>query len=294
MDTYNKKRQGGDEKIKIPKVKVEKKENPFSESKINNLKDIINDANQKINEKIENINSLKQENKNETLNINDIKLNENKNEENKNEKEYSLENNGNKKFSNLNITEEYLNNKKINNSNNDIKEEIQSSSNNIKLTGNDKISFAEKIIENSQNQPLNSMNVDMTQTNYDLLSNYENQSQINKENEKEKVIEYLVTTTNFRIDGKKKENKNKIEKLDDINIKQKEIKAKDKLIENINKINLNELKNYELNELEKKLENLLDEIRVKTGNNSKDPTMEKLLEKYSVLLVDRINKKINK
>ena len=54
------------------------------------------------------------------------------------------------------------------------------------------------------------------------------------------------------------------------------------------------MKNYELNELEKKVENLLDEIRVKTGNNSKDPTMEKLLEKYSVLLVDRINKKINK
>ena len=134
----------------------------------------------------------------------------------------------------------------------------------------------------------------MTNTNCDIISNFDNQSQINKENEKEKVIEYLVTTTNFRIDGKKKENKNKIEKLDDINIKQKEIKAKDKLIENINKINLNELKNYELNELEKKVENLLDEIRVKTGNNSKDPTMEKLLEKYSVLLVDRINKKINK
>ena len=293
MDTYNKKKQGGDEKIKIPKIKVnEKKENQLTESKINNLKDIINNANQHINEKIDNINSLNKENKNETLNINDIKLNDNNNnEENKNEKEYSLENNENKKFSNLNITDEYKKNT-INNDN-EIKEEIQSSSNNLKLMGNDKISFAEKIITNSQNQVSNSM-VDMTNTNCDIISNFDNQSQINKENEKEKVIEYLVTTTNFRIDGKKKENKNKIEKLDDINIKQKEIKAKDKLIENINKINLNELKNYELNELEKKVENLLDEIRVKTGNNSKDPTMEKLLEKYSVLLVDRINKKINK
>jgi hypothetical protein len=158
--------------------------------------------------------------------------------------------------------------------------------------GNDKMSFAEKIIENSQNQPSNSMNIDATQTNYEFNSNYEINSQINKDNEKEKIIEFLISTHNFRIDAtKKKKANNIIEKIENFDINQKEIKIKDKLIEDIEKINLNELKNYELNELEKKVENLLDEIRIKTGNISKDPTMEKLLEKYSVLLLDRINKK---
>jgi hypothetical protein len=136
------------------------------------------------------------------------------------------------------------------------------------------------------------MNIDATQTNCEFNSNYELVSQVNKENEKEKVIEFLITTHNFRIDATKKKKVNNIyENVENFNINKKEIKIKDKLIEDMEKINLNELKNYELNELEKKVENLLDEIRIKTGNNSKDPTMEKLLEKYSVLLLDRINKK---
>jgi hypothetical protein len=46
--------------------------------------------------------------------------------------------------------------------------------------------------------------------------------------------------------------------------------------------------------LENNLQNLLDKVRVRLGNQSNDPTMERLLEKYSVLLLDRIEKKKSK
>ena len=56
-------------------------------------------------------------------------------------------------------------------------------------------------------------------------------------------------------------------------------------------IDINSIESIDdLKSMETQLESLLDKIRLKTGNKVKDPTMEKILEKYSVLLFDRIDK----
>ena len=62
------------------------------------------------------------------------------------------------------------------------------------------------------------------------------------------------------------------------------------------KINIDDFnKKSELEDLEKNLEELLDKVRFKLGNQSNDVRMEKILEKYSVMLIDRLeNKKFNK
>ena len=65
---------------------------------------------------------------------------------------------------------------------------------------------------------------------------------------------------------------------------------KEKFNEAMN-IDINSIESIDdLKSMETQLESLLDKIRLKTGNKVKDPTMEKILEKYSVLLFDRIDK----
>ena len=73
------------------------------------------------------------------------------------------------------------------------------------------------------------------------------------------------------------------------------IDIKDKLNDDLNKIDVYKLNNSDLKILENNLEKVLDKVRIRLGNQSLDPTMEKLLEKYSLLLLDRLdNKKSNK
>ena len=70
------------------------------------------------------------------------------------------------------------------------------------------------------------------------------------------------------------------------------MEPKDKLINSINNNIVNNINNNEdLKELEKHVERLLSEVRCKLGNEDNDPVMEKMLEKYSKLIIDKINKK---
>jgi hypothetical protein len=70
------------------------------------------------------------------------------------------------------------------------------------------------------------------------------------------------------------------------------INHKDKLFENIKNVNadIDDLKHEDLKEMENKLELLLNKIRNKLGIKSEDPNLEKILEKYSMLLLDKIGK----
>ena len=46
-----------------------------------------------------------------------------------------------------------------------------------------------------------------------------------------------------------------------------------------------------MKEIEKEVENLLSKIRIKIGKDEKDNVMEKMIDKYSKLIIDKINKK---
>ena len=66
---------------------------------------------------------------------------------------------------------------------------------------------------------------------------------------------------------------------------------KEKLINNINNINIDYIDNKnDLKDLEYNLESLLNNIRIKLGYNPENSNLENILEKYSVLLIDKIEK----
>ena len=105
-----------------------------------------------------------------------------------------------------------------------------------------------------------------------LIPCKENKVSIVKENIK-KDIRFLAKENDFEI-------KNKIN-----------INNNEKLKEDINNINLDSINNkVALKELEEKLELLLKNIRIKLGHESSDPYLEKILEKYSMLLLGKIEK----
>ena len=56
-----------------------------------------------------------------------------------------------------------------------------------------------------------------------------------------------------------------------------------KIIDNINNI-------YDLKELEIHVDKLLTKVRCKLGNEENDPIMNKMVEKYSKLILEKINK----
>ena len=56
-----------------------------------------------------------------------------------------------------------------------------------------------------------------------------------------------------------------------------------KIIDNINNI-------YDLKELEIHVNKLLTKVRCKLGNEENDPIMNKMVEKYSKLILEKINK----
>ena len=263
--------EGMNEKLNEVDKIIDKKNSNSSKEVIN-----INDIDLFDNE--ENNKNNKDENKNK--NNNDINNIENdkiiqENNERKEEREVIL-NNQSEKYNNLNINIE-INEKE------DIKENIQSTD-----SISSKKKFNEKIIENSQSRVSESFirNIMITQSNFDI--NCVSQS---------KKFKNLTTVSknNFSLIPRKKIDRIKrLEKAASFSFNHN-ISIKDKLIDSVKKVNIDEFEEeYELEELEKELESLLDKVRVKLGNQSKDPTMEKLLEKYSVLLIDRINKNTKK
>jgi hypothetical protein len=280
-------------------IKKEKEENTNyqnnkKENEEENKNDQINDNN--IETKTEELNDIIKENENnneinnqiienEPINLNDINLSDKLNER-KEEREVKINEN---KYSNINLNEE---NNGFNNNNENINEEIENNNNYIQekipTSEASKQSFNNKIINNSQSQVNQSFirNMQITQSNFDINSIISSKNLSSKQ--------YKVTNNNFNFVKKKKEPIKKIVKENKFSFNHN-IDIKDKLNDDLNKIDVYKLNNSDLKILENNLEKVLDKVRIRLGNQSLDPTMEKLLEKYSLLLLDRLdNKKSNK
>ena len=248
-----------------------------------NQKQNFNKQSNNINkEKLNEINNEINSNNEDKKDFNNINNRNNINEENNkienNDDNDDLEKN---KFSNININEEYSNNNKennnINNINNEIKEEIDETQSN----------FQDKIINNSQTQisQTHLNNLIITQTSYAVESNY----LLNK-----------ISKKNFNICNeinicyiKKNNSKNKYEGLlkDFDNEFEIKVKPEEKLINSIDNNLIDNIVNIEdLKELEMHVEKLLTKVRFKLGNEENDPIMNKMVEKYSKLILEKINK----
>ena len=261
---------------------------------INNTNNLINDVDLKVKKESSKINNdnhhyinnnimqqserneddKEEEIRNDILNLEDIKLE--KKDENKGDNRFEND-------SNININEE-LEKKNIEN---DEPENINNinNTNNLNHLNSIQSSFKGKIIENSQShisqkyqyltitQTTLGLNSLMINKNFKcLIPCKENKVSIVKENIK-KDKKFLAKENDFEIKNKKNINNN------------------EKLKEDINNINLDSINNKEaLKELEEKLELLLRNIRVKLGHESSDPNLEKILEKYSMLLLGKIEK----
>ena len=182
----------------------------------------------------------------------------------------------NKKLSNININEEYSNNE-INNINNTNKDEIKEEIEETPST------YQANIIDNSEKQLSESHinNLKITQTdNYDIKSF--NFRTIKKG--------YSITKENDIYFEPRKEEKilsiNNINNIELIN----RIEPKDKLIKIIDDNFINNITDEnDLKEIETNVEKLLSDIRYKIGKEEKDPFMEKMVDKYSQLILEKIN-----
>ena len=249
----------------------------------NNIKNIninlnINKNNEEEKE-MHNNNDNEENEENEENNENDENGENNEKEENDENKNYNEELDIEKnKYNNININEEYSNNNK-NNLNNDINEEIDENQSN----------FNEKIINNSQTQlsETHLNNLIITQTSYAVESNY----LLNKLNKKPYIICNEIDICYWIAPKYKYQNQNLLKtNTDELEINNY-IEPKDKLINSINNNIVDNIDdNEELKELEMHVEKLLAQVRCKLGNEDNDPVLEKMIEKYSKLIIEKINK----
>ena len=192
-----------------------------------------------------------------------------------------------KKDENENNIDEHQSDSNIN-----INEEIEKKNleKNDEYSNSIQSSFKAKIIDNSQmtssNVSQKYQNLNLTQTssgfNY-LFPNKNNFEVIIPCQEENLILE------------KSNEEVLEISKQNDIEIIENEMSYKNKLIKNINEIDINTFVGKdELKNMEKKLEILLNNIRIKLGNNTEKTEIENILEKYSIMLLDRIENGLNK
>ena len=223
----------------------------------------------------DNYNSKQMMHFNKNMEINNIE-----NNNNANNKEDIKENEFQKKFSNININEEFSQNNKnkYNNENmrsinkDEIKEEIEETPS----------IYQPKIIDNSQTQlsetHINNLKIIQT-SNYDVKSfnihTIKKTFDICKENDI-----YFKQTKKYNILDI---NNNNIEIINNKDPKEKLIKSIDD-----NYINKIEDQN-DLKEIETNVEKLLSEIRLKIGKEEKDILLEKMVDKYSKLIINKIN-----
>ena len=143
-----------------------------------------------------------------------------------------------------------------------------------------KKNFNEKIISKVSQSFIRNMII--TQSNFDINCVLQN-----------KKFKNLIKVNNYFnfISRKKIDRIKRLEKTASFSFNHN-ISMKEKSIDSMKKINIDDIhKKNELEDLEKHLAELLDKVRFKLGNQSNDPMMEKLLEKYSVMLIDRIERK---
>ena len=204
----------------------------------------------------------------EPINLDEINLSDKyikKGDGRKEEREIVLDNNN--KFSHLDI-----NNEEENELKDQVKEDIENIPEKIPTVESSKQSFNNKIIVNSQSQIQQSFvrNMTITQSNFDINSI--------SSSRKIPPNKFTIIKNNFNIIKKKKEAIKKIDKVNKFSYISN-LDAKDQLNNKLNNIDVYKLNKSELTNLENNLQNLLDKVRVRLGNESNDPTMERLLEK---------------
>ena len=102
---------------------------------------------------------------------------------------------------------------------------------------------------------------------------------------RESTIYIKPINVHHNYDNLSEKNENKMEFIDNM-------EPKDRLINSINNNIVDKIENIEdLKELENHVENLLRKVRCKLGNDENDPVMGKMIEKYSKLIMDKINNK---
>ncbi len=231
------------------------------------------------NKQTNNINKeIKEEN--ELSNLQQI----NENTDNQNDKlntSIDLTNEDKNKFSNININEEYSNNNKQNQenkeNNNEIKEEIDETQSN----------FQDKIINNTQTQLSDThiKNLVITQSSYTVESNLETNKLVKKPLiiSKANNVCYKMNTNQKKYEENLFETHNEEFGLNNLN-------PEEKLINSIDNNIIDNIENKEdLKEIENCVEKLLGEVRCKIGNEENDPVMNKMIEKYSKLILEKIN-----
>jgi hypothetical protein len=278
------------------KKNINKNDMSKSQLKIMELKDLINNTNNYVNDvdlKVKKENSRINDNyRNESINHNktgqndeheidmdvldleDIKL-EKKEDNNNNE----LKTNE----SNININEE------IEKKNNDVHETENTNiniddTNNFNNLNSIQSSFKGQIIENSRSH-ISQKNqfLTITQTTLGIKSLIKNKNN----------FELLIPSDQKQISYfRNVESRPMMLSKENDFIITSNINHKDKLMENIKNVDadVDDLKSEDLKEMENKLELLLNKIRIKLGNKSENPNLEKILEKYSILLLDKIEK----
>ena len=185
----------------------------------------------------------------------------------------------NNKFSNINIDKEYSNNNnKYNNLSTrnpeEIKEEIEENQS----------SYQAKVINNSLSQisETHMNNLRITKTTNSGIEPF-NIRTIKKGFD-------ICKQNDIFIYSKKIEKVLSVDYIDNMELLNK-IEPKDKLINSIDNNLINDINDEkDLKEIETCVEKLLGEIRLKLGKEEKDAFMEKMVDKYSKLIMDKINK----
>ena len=260
---------------------------------IKNANNMINNVDLQLQNELSNKSNINKNNQNEPL-INTKNIIQNKTPEkdanNKDDEEKGLHLEDielEKKDENENNIDEHQSDSNIN-----INEEIEKKNleKNDEYSNSIQSSFKAKIIDNSQmtssNVSQKYQNLNLTQTssgfNY-LFPNKNNFEVIIPCQEENLILE------------KSNEEVLEISKQNDIEIIENEMSYKNKLIKNINEIDVNTFVGKdELKNMEKKLEILLNNIRIKLGDNSEKTEIENILEKYSIMLFDKIENGLNK
>ena len=236
-------------------------------NKNNNKEDPLINTENILNNKIENKEEdLDENNKNDEINLNDIKL-ENKDEiaEQKSDSNINI----NKELEKKIIDKNYLDLKSI------------ESSYKIKNINNSQIT--------NSNASQKNQNLNFTQTsscfNY-IIPNKNNFETIMPCQEENIILEPIE---------KVKKEENVISKGDKVEYISNKINDKNLIQKYINDIDINAFNGKdELKNMERKLETLLNNIRIKLGYQSENAQLENILEKYSMMLLDKIENKLNK
>ena len=236
--------------------------NNNKEDQLMNTENILSNKNEN---KEENLDEDNKKDINDELNLDDINL------ENKDEIEEQ------KSDSNININQE-LEKKIIDKNNLDLKS-VESSYkiNNINNS---------QITKSNASQKNQNLNFTQTSSCFNYIIPNKNNFEVIMPCQEENIILEPIE--------KVKNEENVISKGDKVEYISNKINGKNLIQKYINDIDINSFNGKdELKNMERKLETLLNNIRIKLGYQSDNAQLENILEKYSMMLLDKIENKLN-